>query len=215
MSRVWYTSDLHFGHRLVAGHRGHGEDTLSHDLEIAERWERQVQDDDIVYVLGDIAVSSPTRALAILGGLPGRKRLIAGNHDRCHPQFRDAPRWHNVYSNVFEWIAPFGRRRIGGVNVLLSHYPYTADRGEVRDMQWRLPDHGMWLLHGHTHSQFVQTGVREFHVGWDAWERLVSEDEIVTHITDTTLDPCALAMLCCSHEQATEAKGATGTGVAP
>ena len=181
MGVTWYTADLHISHRLVAGHRGFGEDTDAHDAEIVERWMKVVRDDDIVYILGDLAVSNPYRALALLAELPGRKRLIFGNHD-VGPQHRDAPRWFPRYLEVFEWATPYARRRIAGQEVLLSHYPYAtspgADHGEVRYTQWRLPDMGAWLLHGHTHSTEIHTSDREIHVGWDAWRRLVAEHEI-------------------------------------
>lgn len=184
MSVTWFSADLHISHRLVAGHRGFGEDVDTHDAEIVERWMKVVRDDDIIYILGDLAVSNPIRALALLSELPGRKRLIFGNHDPANPMHRDAPRLTRKYGydEVFEWMAPFGKRRIAGQDVLLSHYPYAtspgADHGEVRYAQWRLPDMGAWLLHGHNHSTEIRTSEREIHVGWDAWRRLVAEHEI-------------------------------------
>lgn len=178
---VYYCADLHFSHRLVAGHRGFGDNTDAHDAEIIERWSGIVRDDDIVYVLGDLAVSNPTRALAILSELPGRKRLIEGNHEAGASLHRDAPRLRRKfgYDDVFEWMSPYGKRRIAGQEVLLSHYPYVADHSdEPRYAQFRLPNLGAWLLHGHTHSTAIRTSEREIHVGWDAWRRLVSEHEI-------------------------------------
>ncbi len=102
--------------------------------------------------------------------------FLTGN---CHPAYRDAPKWDIRYRQAFEWIAPYGRRRINGHNVLLSHYPYQSDHTEAaREMQWRLPDMGEFLLHGHTHSDQIWTSEREIHVGYDAWRRLVPEYEI-------------------------------------
>jgi len=184
---IWYTSDLHFGHRLVAGHRGFGEDTVAHDAEIVEKWNAVVGKDDIVHVLGDLAVSNPTYALALMADLPGRKRLIFGNHEPVHPMYRDAPRLLRKYpyDEVFEWAAPFARRKINGRNVLLSHFPYAGDHTEKpRYAQYRLRDMGEYLLHGHTHSTEVRTSDREVHVGWDAWRRLVPESEIAAIIEE-------------------------------
>lgn len=77
------------------------------------------------------------------------------------------------------------RRRIADQVVLLSHFPYgNRDRGAPRYLQYRLPDLGEWLLHGHTHSNERQLG-KEIHVGWDAWGRLVSEDEIAMRIEES------------------------------
>lgn len=52
---------------------------------------------------------------------------------------------------------------------------YTADHGVARHMQWRLPNYGELLLHGHTHSTDAITSALELHVGWDAWKCLVTE----------------------------------------
>lgn len=195
MSVTYYCADLHLGHRLVAGHRGFGEDTDAHDAEIVQRWTKAVREDDIVVVIGDLAVSSPTYALALLAELPGRKRLISGNHDVTWDAHRDAPRLRRKYGfdDVFEWIGSFGRRKINGQTVLLSHFPYAPLPGagpdstrdhtaEPRYLQYRLPNLGEWLLHGHTHSTEIWTSPRELHVGWDAWRRLVPEHEIAALI---------------------------------
>lgn len=180
MSTIYYTADLHIGHRFVSDLRGFGA-TVDHDAAMIETWWSTILPDDIVYVLGDVALGRLDDALSTMAALPGRKRLIMGNHDRCHPMFRDAPKWHAKYAAVFEYISPFARRRIEGQSALMSHFPYHGDRGEPRYMQYRLPDMGEYLLHGHTHSPKRGTG-REIHVGWDAWSRPVAEHEIAEHI---------------------------------
>lgn len=164
---VFFTSDLHFGHRFVAGIRGFG--TIGeHDEAIRENWIKTVGKKDQVWVLGDIAVSSPDSALWILQGLPGTKHLIAGNHDGCHPMFRDSHKKQARYLTAFESVQAFARRRIAGEEVLLSHFPYEKDRGEPRYTQYRLMNEGRWLLHGHTHGDERRVG-KEIHVGVDAW----------------------------------------------
>jgi calcineurin-like phosphoesterase family protein len=165
---VWFTSDLHFGHRFVAGLRGF-EDPDEHDAHLVEQWTRRVGKHDQVWVLGDLAVSSPTRALDLVQTLPGVKHLIAGNHDGCHPMHRDSHRQQAKYLSAFASVQAFARRRIDGTEVMLSHFPYVKDRGEARYMQYRLRDEGAWLLHGHTHGPERQEG-REIHVGVDAWD---------------------------------------------
>lgn len=184
MSR-WFTSDLHFGHEKVAALRGFGYDELNHvfhDMALVGNWSGRVHKEDIVYILGDISAggSAATRhALEILSSLPGRKRLIAGNHDPVHPMNRDAHKWYEEFSQVFESFAPYGRVKINSVEVLMSHFPYSRDRvgTEPRYKQYRLPDKGLPLLHGHTHGTEKLTVVskggpietREIHVGVDAW----------------------------------------------
>jgi calcineurin-like phosphoesterase family protein len=166
---VWFTADPHFRHRFVAGLRGFDQ-VEDHDAEIAANWRSAVHPEDHVWVLGDLAVSSPYHALAMVENLPGTKHLIAGNHDACHPMHRNAHKWQSKYLSAFASVQPFARRRIMGEDVLLSHFPYSKDRHEARYMQYRLRDEGKWLLHGHTHQAEQRREGREIHVGVDAWD---------------------------------------------
>lgn len=172
MSNVWFLSDPHFGHSRVAGLRGFGS-VECHDEGIARRWWFTVRPDDVVWVLGDLCLGNPERALERIAGLPGRKRLIFGNHDAGHPSHRNAHRWSRAYAGVFEYVAASARIKLQGREVLLSHFPYERDRGPVRHEQWRLPDLGVPLLHGHTHGTERRSatpfGTPELHVGLDAW----------------------------------------------
>lgn len=182
MSVVRFTSDLHLGHKKVAGLRGFTS-VAAHDEALLSNWREVVAPEDIVWVLGDLCMGNPTAALAALKTLPGRKRLILGNHDAGHPHNRNAHRWASPYAGVFEHVAASARTRIQGVEVLLSHFPYERDRGPARYLQWRLPDYGVSLLHGHTHGTERRStslsGTTELHVGLDAWD--------LTPVTDRTL----------------------------
>lgn len=169
MADVYFTSDLHWGHRKVAELRGF-QDPIDHDRALFSRWESTVQDDDQVWVLGDISVSSPTYALQLMSELPGHKHLIVGNHDKVHPMYRDAHKHVARYMAVFESVQAFARRKVLGHDVLLSHFPYVVDRDEPRFTQYRLKEEGLFLLHGHTHSDIRYTSDRELHVGVDAWD---------------------------------------------
>lgn len=58
-------------------------------------------------------------------------------------------------------------------------------RRRARQPQFRLPDLGEWLIHGHTHSKERLDGPRSVHVGLDAWGlRPVSEGEIAALIRE-------------------------------
>lgn len=204
--QTFYTSDLHLGHEKVAAIRGF-ESTALHDLTLAERWRLTVQPQDTVYVLGDVTGTSSTRAveaaLDLLTHLPGKKHLISGNHDPVHPMFRRTyDRWMDAYLEVFQSVTPFLRRKIGGHEVLLSHFPY-AEYGEgphrgrteaSRHNQFRLPNQGRPIIHGHTHqperSWVIPTGVPEvphaagIHVGVDAWDLAPVPQDAVIAILD-------------------------------
>jgi calcineurin-like phosphoesterase family protein len=204
MSATYFTSDLHIGHRLVAGIRGFSSgdgdekvyDLQGHSDAIIKAWS-VVQPDDIVWVLGDICISARTwaQALELLAALPGRKRLIGGNHDPVSSIHRDAWKYQRGALEVFESAQDFARVKLAGRQVLLSHYPYaglgsegTDDvTGEPRSVerytQYRLTDTGDPLIHGHTHGKekfhLSAAGTPEIHVGMDAWGmRLVPGHEV-------------------------------------
>ncbi|PEG32955.1 hypothetical protein CQY20_33445 [Mycolicibacterium agri] len=192
MSRteVWCTADLHIGHRLVAGLRGF-DDPAEHDGELASRWDGQVADTDVVWVLGDISGGgrvSQERALAWVAERPGVKRLVAGNHDGVHPMHANAHKMLPAYLEVFASVQQSARRRLAGRELLMSHFPYLGsespdDRG-ARFNQWRFPDLGAWLLHGHTHSAQSRGPGRAIHVGLDAWNLTpVSLNTVVQIVT--------------------------------
>jgi calcineurin-like phosphoesterase family protein len=183
MPTTHYTSDLHLGHGAVADKRGFTS-TREHDELIRLSWIASVQPDDTVYVLGDVAVSGFDYALGVLADLPGRKHLIAGNHDPVHPMHRRTfaakmPRWEEV----FETVSPFVRRRVAGHEVLLSHFPYASwgdgAREGSRFNQYRLVDAGVPLMHGHTHGIERAHG-HSLHIGLDAWGMApVRQDSVI------------------------------------
>lgn len=182
----FFTSDLHFGHPLVAGLRGFGErpniDLDAHDETVMTNWRKVIKSDDIVWVLGDLVghLDKYRHALDLLSTLPGHKRLIAGNHDAVASLHRKAHRYQREYLDVFETVQDFAVINIpvrgapagepGYRRAMLSHYPYAADdaafteranenpdgRHEHKYRDVQLPDFGRLLIHGHTH----QTGQR-------------------------------------------------------
>lgn len=190
MSTVWYTSDLHFGHKKVSEIRGF-ETPDAHDLAITEEWRRVVTKKDIVHVLGDLTLGPSARALQIIRELPGTKHFIAGNHDEVHPAHKTATsrivteNWYRSFASVH----PFLKKTLNHMPVLLSHFPYSDwGDGESREGsrydQYRLPDKGLPLLHGHTHGrEQAHTGwsgeAHMLHVGWDAWGTLVPQETVV------------------------------------
>lgn len=175
---AWYTSDLHLGHHNVALTRGF-EDSAAHDQALAEYWQKTVKPEDHLWILGDTQLSAVQYALDFISRMPGIKHLVVGNHDPCHPMHRHAFKFQRRYMEVFESVQTFQRRRIAGVDVLLSHFPYSTDHTDVvRYTQYRLRDEGRWLLHGHTHGREQLHG-HEIHVGLDAWNfQFVNHDTI-------------------------------------
>lgn len=201
MSNVYYTSDIHIGHRLVAGLRGFYDednvldvpvtaenpagaeaqpDTDAHDEWLAEIWDSTLRKGDQVFVLGDISINGGQHALDWIAARPGVKHLIAGNHDPVGPWDRRSLRLTPQWLQYFETIQPYLRRKLNGHNFLLSHFPYMPyDRGEPRFEQYRLPNLGLPLVHGHVHSDQKFEYPDHLHVGVDAWEGQLVPQEFV------------------------------------
>jgi calcineurin-like phosphoesterase family protein len=176
MSQRFITSDLHFGHELVANLRGF-DTTAEHDDALAEQWHKVVRQDDTVFVLGDVVGRSKdwTYALDRIDKLPGVKHLVSGNHDSCSSIHRNGWQHQREALRVFESVRDFARIKFRRHTVLMSHYPYDDDHTEgVRYAEYRLRDEGLPLLHGHTHRQkqrlhLSDKGTPQMHVGHDAW----------------------------------------------
>lgn len=129
MANVWFTSDLHFGHKNI--HKFRLEVTSEEDnrQRIKDDWNRVVTKRDDVYVLGDAAFTVET--VEEFKDLPGRKFLIRGNHDELDTQ---------VYLKYFSAI--YGLKKYK--EFWLSHAPIHPDelRGKIN-------------LHGHVHYQDI------------------------------------------------------------
>jgi calcineurin-like phosphoesterase family protein len=171
---VWFTADLHLGHANIIGysHRPFADVDAMNEALVA-RWNQTVGPDDTVWVLGDLALGRIEDSLAYVSRLAGRKRLLAGNHDRCWAGHgRRVEGWAEGYLQAgFEEIHQ-GELLfpLAGTAVLASHFPYRGDsHDEDRYVDHRPADRGLWLLHGHVHARWRQRG-RMLNVGVDAWD---------------------------------------------
>lgn len=193
MPNVWFTSDLHLGHPFVAKLRGF-DDPNDHDATLEENFRTAIDDDDHVWMLGDLALGAYRDALEWVADMPGVWHLLLGNHDKRHPMHKDYAKHDVDYRSVFATIDTHSMRKINGRKVMLSHFPYSNDmrhqaeyNGSDRFEDWRPKDTGRFLLHGHTHSSEIwREGPRELHVGVDAWGLApVSLDAITDLIEET------------------------------
>jgi calcineurin-like phosphoesterase family protein len=184
LTNRWYTSDTHLWHLPQAVRRGFTS-RQEHNEAIITRWNELVRPDDIVKLLGDVALGPERLWWPLIGQLHGTIDLITGNHDAPWPGHRDA---HKAQA---KWIGPgrfrsvqaFGRDTIAGIDVSLSHFPYVGDHTpEDRHQGWRLRPSDRPLLHGHTHSS-DRGDAHQVHVGLDAWDlRPVHYDQVAAQL---------------------------------
>ena len=122
MSRIWVTSDLHFSHQREFLYGPRGFDSVETMMGyVMDRWNELVNEDDDVYVLGDLMLNDDELTYTYLRKLKGRIHIVLGNHDtdRRIEIYKGLP-------NVVE-IVMAARLRHKKFHFYLSHYPTLCD----------------------------------------------------------------------------------------
>ncbi|WP_127849816.1 metallophosphoesterase [Lacticaseibacillus hulanensis] len=165
----FFIADTHFFHRDLLGWNDFAPrlfaSTDAMNQAMIDAWNERVDDNDVVYHLGDIAMNPenvPTNAavLAILAQLSGRIVFIKGNHDyRSLFKYLHAndPQWHGQDKFSFHDVGVIIKEN--HQQIFMTHYPLMM--GIV---------HQTLNLHGHIHHSTVHTATN-INVGVDAPER--------------------------------------------
>lgn len=134
--QIFVISDTHFGHENILGFKREDGSLLRKfdsiqdmDETIVQNWNSIVNDNDIVYHLGDVYFG---QGYQVLSRLKGRKRLILGNHDdgKCkHLQ--------KYFQKILMW------RTFPDLNCTLSHVPLHESSF------WKVK----YNIHGHIHEK--------------------------------------------------------------
>lgn len=168
---VFFTSDLHLGHaRIVELCQRPYSSVDEMNQAIIGNWNTTVGRNDVVFVLGDVALGRLDDTLQLVRQLNGRKHLVPGNHDKCWPGHKrirpkDIARYVDVGFEI-----EYRHTYHPGLGAHLCHFPRTGDsQDEDRFVNHRphLPD-DEWLIHGHVHNQWLQRGY-DINVGMDRW----------------------------------------------
>jgi len=139
MEKVWFTSDNHFGHKNIlkfCPETRMGKDAAEHDEIQIANWQRQVGQNDHVYLLGDVFFCDAVRARSIMNRLPGQKHLIFGNHDKVIHSNKDL-------RDMFVSVQDYKEIRVGGQKIIMFHFPM---------LEWNHMHHGAFHLYGHVHG---------------------------------------------------------------
>lgn len=141
MARIFIISDTHFGHHNILNFTATDgskirtfQDTAHMDEHMVECWNDTVNNDDIIYHLGDVYFG---QGHEVLPRLKGRKRLILGNHDNGKDQ--------NLLKH-FQKISLW--RMFPEYGVLLTHVPAHPSAFEYKNMK---------NIHGHIHQNTTMT----------------------------------------------------------
>lgn len=133
---LFFTSDTHFWHSNIIKYCNRPfMDIEEMNEEIIKRWNDKIENDDLVFHLGDFAFCGPSQYKILLERLNGKITLVLGNHD-----------WRNIkegYMSKFNGIYQQLRIKVDDQRIYLNHFPFLCYEGS-----WR----GVWQLFGHVHS---------------------------------------------------------------
>lgn len=135
----YYISDLHIGCTNSFDGR-----TLEHDEMLVSNWNSKVNNNDTVYVLGDIGRVGSNKdneyLCSVISRLKGRKILIKGNHDILKDY-----RVKQLFTEIYDYLVITDNQKGFNQKLVLSHYPIFSWDGCYKDTV---------LLYGHTHGNF-------------------------------------------------------------
>lgn len=151
MSKIFVTSDLHFGHRNIIRYCdrpfANKEDMDSH---LIDEWNRRVGEEDTTYVVGDLALGPTDGDIAQrLRQLNGQIKFILGNHDMPDSKYK-AGGLEKIVSDYsladkVEILPLMILLKLGGVSFVMCHHPME---------QWMDDRQGGVHLHGHKHTKY-------------------------------------------------------------
>lgn len=149
MNQIFIIADTHFGHRNIIEYESRPFDSIEDmDSVMIDSWNMTVDDDDIIYVLGDFALTGSDKTKEVIESLNGKKHIIIGSHDRTATWYKN-----NGFETATKkiMVIPIDMRdnangTIERINVLLTHEP--IDDESVLNALDRVLN-----IHGHIHSK--------------------------------------------------------------
>lgn len=152
MEKVFFTSDLHFGHKNILKYEDRPFSSIEEmDQKMIENWNKKVGSNDEIYILGDLAFGNKKYVKNLLEKLNGKKYMIRGNHDRYIDK--------EEISNEFQWVKDYYLlNHSSGIKLVLFHYPICS----CAFMQY-----GSIHLFGHIHKDNIVMNKNAYNVGAD------------------------------------------------
>ena len=163
---IFFTSDLHFGHKNIIQYSGRPYQDVNEMREILIlNWNSVVKPINTIFILGDVVMGQREDSLTAISRLNGVKFLIPGNHDDCHPMYRDKKAYMRkleMYEAAFGqvYLGDAARCAVDDEMYNLSHFPYRPQGNldhQGRDFSpWQREDDGTTLLCGHVHEKWAE-----------------------------------------------------------
>lgn len=142
-TKVFFTSDTHFGHQNIIRFCNRPWATIQeHDQTLIQNWNDTVPEDAVVFHLGDFCYKGggfPT-IQHLRGQLHGQIFLIRGNHDPDTRKRQNLQKLQQFFGGVYDQL----EITVDGQRILLNHYPLLT---------WphAFGQHPTWQLFGHVH----------------------------------------------------------------
>jgi len=129
VSRVFFASDTHFGHKRIHKFRPQFDSELQHQEYVIDRWNETVGNNDKVFLLGDSAFTM--ESIEAVRRLNGTKVLVRGNHDKLN-------------TAVYLWVF----KEVYGI---LKYKHFWLSHAPIHPLELR----GFRNIHGHVHNATI------------------------------------------------------------
>lgn len=178
--KIWFTADTHFGHANIIDFCDRPFPSVCKmNGKLVELWNKVVKEDDIVFHLGDFALTNTKTVQHILDSLNGKIHLIAGNHEKSVLKPAHIREQFETVSDILEIEVEDDELGIGFAPIVLCHYPL---------LRWNRAHHGAWHLFGHVHGNVEHYNNNAHDVGVDVNNYApVSYEKIKSIITKKNL----------------------------
>lgn len=138
MSKVWFCSDTHFGHRNIHKFRSDFETAEEHDEVVCDNICTTVGKRDTLFILGDVCFSEDAmKYVREISNRVGYLRIVLGNHDTDNGT-REKILKQLILEGTYDSIHGLTKYK----EFWLSHCP--IDPSEIRGKKGN--------IHGHTHG---------------------------------------------------------------
>jgi len=185
MTRKFYTADLHYDHlNVIRLSKRPFTDLKEMQETIITNWNKEVNNGDDVYVLGDICFDVKI-FIELMEVLNGQIHIIRGNHDEN--AIKHAVNGYNLKGVIYH--RDILKIKDGEHTLILSHYPIFE-----WDQWFRNSIH----MHGHCHQNIGRSfRPRAYDVGVDACDfkpvtlnKVLARDSILTCFDCMHKDVC-------------------------
>ena len=126
---IYLTSDLHLGHDKDFIYKPRGFNSVDEANEsIISNWNSIVNEDDLVYVLGDLTLGDIETNIKLIEQLKGKLFVIVGNHDTDN-RLNYYSTCHNIIDIQYAYRIKYRKKLFW-----LSHYPTNTSNDYLKSL---------------------------------------------------------------------------------